>query len=227
MTGAQIPAGRLDSDARRNFVNAVTLATMDISGVYVVFGNRIILGSRAKKYNERDLDAFRSFNIEDIGEIGISIKLKPYRRPRHTKEFTAQPGFDNNITVFTLIPGFDGKYIDNAIDAGAKGLIIRAYGSGDIPYPLLPHLENARNHKVPVLVTTQCPQGVTQMGINDVGLQALKKGVIPVFDMSMESMSTKLRWLIGKKTPYEEMKNAIHKNLAGEIETLEEYVNIV
>lgn len=217
LTGAQIPANQLESDARTNFVNAVKLAMMDVAGVYVVFGSKIILGCRAKKNSESDLDAFKTFNSTDVGEIGIHIKLNEKHGYRESKKFKAKTGFDANLAVITLEPGISPKIFEQLLNSGVNGFVLRAYGAGDIPATLLPFLESAHEKKVPVVVTTQCPNGVTEMNLNLVGLHALKTGVIQAFDMSMESMTTKLRWLISQKTPYEKIKALMEENLCGEV----------
>lgn len=218
LTGAQIPADQLESDARRNFVNSVRLACMDIAGVYVIFGSKIIIGSRAKKDNESELDAFKTFNALDFGEIRLKFQFNTqhYTR-RHNNDWIAKPGFVDDISVITLEPGINGKYLNFLYDAGIKGMVIRAYGSGDIPYHLLPSLKKARDKKIPIVVTTQCPNGVTQMGLNDVGLKALEAGIIQAFDMSMETMTTKLRWLLHQKTPYNKLKERMETDYIGEI----------
>lgn len=55
--------------------------------------------------------------------------------------------------------------------------------------------------------------------MNEPGYSALQAGVIQVFDMSMEAMSTKLMWLLAQNTPYEKIKELIQTNMAGEINT--------
>lgn len=52
LTGVQIPAEMLSTDGRNNLVNALRVVTMDISGVLIVFGSKVLLGCRAKKMSE-------------------------------------------------------------------------------------------------------------------------------------------------------------------------------
>ncbi len=215
-TGAQIPAEAISTDARNNLVNALRVATMDIAGVFVVFGSKIILGSRAKKLSEADLDAFGSFNDGDFGEISIGIKINKEEQTQHDKTPSFKNSFDENIISLTCIPGFKVDYLNNLIESGIKGVILRGFGAGDISYDFIPFLEHARSKKVPVVVTTQC-RGSTVMGLNDPGLKALEAGVIQAFDMSMESMSTKLMWMLAQNTPYEKFKELFHTNMSGEI----------
>lgn len=220
LTGAQIPAEIIFTDARNNLVNAIRVSTLNLSGVFVVFGSKIILGCRAKKVSESDLDAFKTFNDSDFGGIAIGLKINKTGFKRHSKPFKAQNGFEDNLVCFTLIPGLKADYLNQLIDNGIKGIILRAYGSGDIPYDFLPALKYAKAKKIPVVVTTQCPDGATVMGLNDVGLQALKTGVIQAFDMSMETMSTKLMWLLKQGVPYEKLAKKMHENMIGEVDTL-------
>lgn len=217
LTGAQIPAEIISTDGRNNLVNALRVATMNLGGIFVVFGSRIILGCRAKKMSEFELDAFKTFNDRDFGEIGIGIKLNRQNKGGHSLPLSVQNGFDDAIVCLTLIPGLSARALMGLIDEGIHGLILRAYGSGDIPYELLPALLHAKKKRIPIVVTTQCPGGATLLGLNDVGLQALHTGVIQAFDMSMEAMSTKLMWLLYQKVPYENMKDMMHKNLVGEV----------
>jgi L-asparaginase len=215
-TGAQIPAEAISTDARNNLVNALRVSTMDIAGVFVVFGSKVILGSRAKKLSESDLDAFGSFNDSDFGEISIGIKINREDSLPHNNMPDFKNSFNKNIISLTFIPGFEVCYLNNLMESGIKGVILRGFGAGDISYDFIPFLEHAREKKVPVIVTTQC-RGSTVMGLNDPGLKALEAGVIQAFDMSMESMSTKLMWMLAQNIPYEEFKGLFHTNMAGEI----------
>ena len=219
LTGAQIPAEIISTDGRNNLVNALRVCTLNLGGVFVVFGSKIILGCRAKKVSESDLDAFKTFNKPDFGEIGVGLLIRDESRPGHTKELKVKNGFEDNIISITLVPGLKADFLKEMIDSGIKGMVLRGYGSGDIPYDFLPVLEYARKKKIPIVGTTQCPGGATVLGVNDAGLQALKAGLIQAYDMSMETMTTKLMWLIKQSVPYEKIKSKMHENMAGEIDT--------
>ncbi len=218
LTGAQIPAESLSTDARNNFINALRLSTLNLAGVFVVFGSKIIRGCRAKKVSESELDAFRTFNQKDFGEIGVGTIFN-FKQPRHEEPLKVQSKFVEQIVCLTLIPGLRADFLKNLIDSGTRGFILRAYGSGDIPYDFEEALLYAKKKEVPVVVTTQCPGGATVMGINDVGLKALQTGVIQAFDMCMEAMSTKLMWLLGQNTPYGEIKKLMESNFVGEVDS--------
>lgn len=216
LTGSQIPGNEVESDARRNFVNAVRLATMDVSGVLLVFDEEIILGARASKVSESKLDAFETINWDDLGEIRIDIRLSDEHKKRHGRNLTLKKGFEDNIAVVSLFPQMVPTTLHAILDTGIKGLILRGYGSGNISYAYVQVLKECKKRKIPVVVTTQCLEGATLMHVYDVGKQALKAGVIQAHDMSLECVVTKLMWAI-KHAPYETVKEIMHTNYVGEI----------
>lgn len=219
ITGAQVPAEIISTDGRNNLVNALRVCTLDLAGVFVVFGSKIISGFRAKKVSESDLDAFSTFNDSDYGRISLGIEIKKQITPRHRGPLELTNSFEPNIACITCIPGVTAKYLTALIDAGVKGLILRGYGSGDIPEELFPALDYAKEKQIPVVITTQCPGGATLLGVDEIGLEAIRRGAIQAFDMSMECMSTKLMWLLGQDTSYEQLKEKMHTNMMGEVDT--------
>ncbi len=217
LTGAQIPCGLLETDARRNLVNAFKLATQDVSGVYIVFDERIILGSRSSKISESALDGFSSINVEDVGKIRIQMKTAECRKRDHHQKPILKTGFESDIIVITLTPGCDPTDIDHLLEIDRlKGIIIRGFGPGNTPYNYHLVFQKAQQKKIPVVVLSQCLNGITSMSEYDVGIQALQYGVIEGKDMSLESASTKLMWALAHY-PYEEIRNIVHHNIAGEI----------
>lgn len=130
ITGAQIPGGRIETDARRNFVNAVRVATLSKAGVMLIFDDDIILGARSHKRSESKLNAFMAINWDHYGEIRIDIKFHDDAKDRHDRPLQFSPGFETNVQVFSLFPGFPVSQIQHAIDHGVKGIIIRAVRKG-------------------------------------------------------------------------------------------------
>lgn len=217
ITGSQIPGGQIETDARRNFVNAVRVATMDISGVMLIFDEEIILGARSTKVSESKLDAFETVNWDLLGEIRIDIRLSDEAKPRHNGNLKLMKGFESNVAVITLFPGFLPSALRGILESGVSGMVLRGYGSGNISYEYLPVIRKARQKGVPVVVDTQCLEGATLMHIYDVGKQALDAGVIQAYDMSIECVITKLMWALKHAQSYEQIKDIMHKDFVGEI----------
>ncbi len=217
LTGAQIPGCELGTDARRNFTNAVRLATMDISGIMIVFDEEIILGARASKVSESKLDAFETINWDLLGEIRIDIRLSKEAKTRNNNsKLILKPDFDPHIAVVTLIPGTPVPMLLKVVESGIHGLFLRGYGPGNIAYDYLKVLKRANELKIPVVLDTQCMEGSTDLGGYDVGAKALESGIIQAYDMSVECTSTKFMWALANY-PYEKTQEIMHKNFVGEL----------
>jgi glutamyl-tRNA(Gln) amidotransferase subunit D len=79
--------------------------------------------------------------------------------------------------------------------------------------PLL-HAEN-----IPVVMTSQCLFGRTNMNVYSSGRRLLNENVIPVNDMLPETAYTKLLWAAGQSDDTEEIRKIMQSNLKGEMNT--------
>jgi len=216
-TGAQISGHRIESDARRNLVNAVRVASMDIAGVFLLVGERILLGVRSTKISHSKLNAFASFNWPRIGEVGRAIQLIREVTPKSGQPLQLECGFAVDIAVLSLAPGMPASVLDHLLEHGIKGIVLNAYGTGNIPHVYMSSLERSRQKKIPIVIRTQCPEGSTQMSVYATGEKALSCGAIEGFDMSLEAAVTKLMWALKRGKTIEEIKAIMHTNYAGEI----------
>lgn len=217
LTGAQIPGRFIETDARRNFVNAVRIATMNLAGVFVVFDRSVIIGARATKVSESKLSAFASINREPVGEIRADVRIRDDAERRHDRPLRLETGFDPNITVATLFPGTSVGMLLDILETGVAGLVLRAYGTGNIALRYLEVVEKARELRVPVVVTSQCLEGATRMERYDVGKRALDIGAIQAYDMSIEAIVTKLMWVLRRTDDPGEVRALMRTDLAGEV----------
>jgi L-asparaginase len=217
LTGSQVPIGMPGSDAKTNLENAIRLAVWphnSIQGVMAVFGSHIITGTRVKKDTEFDYDAFKSFNSGSIGRIGRLIDINvdnlnahmrylsraDYRTAQNKKTLRCEADFNTNIVSLTEFPGVDPEILRKLANNGVRGFIIRAFGAGDLSSSFRDVLKSLKEQQIPVVVTTQAPNGVASMQVNEPG-QYLKEHdlAIPAYNMSIESQTTKLAWLLAKK----------------------------
>ncbi len=238
LTGAQVSVGLLGSDGIINLENALRVINecQDLVGVFAVFGSRIITGTRVKKKTEYEYDAFKTFGrISDIGRIGNSIIINEQSLKHHLsflgnkaktkKELIVKNTFDKNIISLTEFPGLQLKYIKILADNGVKGFIIRGTGAGDLNLlkernnniDLSEALAYLKKKEIPIVVTTQAPDGVASLNINEPGQLAKKYNVIPAFDMSIESMTVKLSWLIAQNKSYDDIRKEMIESYKGEI----------
>jgi L-asparaginase len=218
-TGSQVPMSKLRSDARRNLVNAVELATLSIPEIAICFNDHLFRGNRSSKMSIGDFDAFSSPNYPHLAEIGIDIKLsKNILQP--TKPLECNPVFEDSIFVLKLHPNLKAEYL-NCLDLNSiKVIILEAFGSGNMPvkgdYNLLPFIEKCRDHGVHVIVTSQAAYDAVKLDQYSSGRAAKKRGAISAGEMTMEATITKSMYLLAQNPDQEEFKNQFEKNLAGE-----------
>jgi L-asparaginase len=222
ITGAQIPVEEIRTDARINLINVVLVSCMNLAGVFVVFGDKIILGPRAKKVSDIALNAFGTSNQEDFGtttKVFTDIELlHPTKYKRHNGKPSFKNGFNDNIACIHNVPGLNNKYIEGLIDGGIEGIVFKTFGTGNLPEVLFPSLKKAYEKKIPVIIATQCNEGTTVMNKYSLGKKATDLGVIEAYDMSIEAASTKLMWMLDQCIPFADFKEVFQTNIVGELD---------
>lgn len=217
-TGAQKPLEQVPSDAINNLINAVILAGKEHVGVAICFGPKILQGNRATKVSESSLDAFDSPMVKPMGEISLEQYIRiPEKPKKHQFGDWRHTTFDPNIMEIQLIPSISPVHLKALVDAGCHGVIIEGFGPGNVPESVLPFLEYAATKSVPVVILSQCRNGITHMQLYDVGVRALKAGGIPGLDMTIEAASAKLMWALSKTQNVEDIRALFAANIAGEV----------
>lgn len=99
------------------------------------------------------------------------------------------------VLAVRVFPGIDPSLVRGAVRAGVRGLVLEAYGTGNLPHlggSLIPALEEARERGVPVLVVSQCLRGFVNMSAYAGGAEAKGAGAISGGDMTVEAAIAKL-----------------------------------
>ncbi len=236
ITGAQVPLGYLGTDAVTNLVNALRLAVWsyhEIKGVMAVFGSKIITGTRVKKGTDFDYDPFSSFQTGSLGQIGRFMRIDEVALRKHvaylsksgplaiqSRVLDIKKEFDiKSIASLTEFPGMAVDLFKSLVENnGIKAFVFRAFGAGDPSAHLFPAFEYLKEKQIPIIVTTQAPGGVSSFQVNETG-QHLKENdlAIPAHDMSIESMTVKMSWLLAQNISYDEVKAKMLEDMHGEI----------
>ena len=236
VTGAQVPLGYLGSDAHTNLINALRLAVWEyhpVKGVMAVFGSKVISGTRVKKGTDFDYDPFKSFISGAMGQIGRLIKVDKTALEKHvsylskkkplaiqSRVLSVKKDFDTSgIVSLTEFPGMSGDMFRVLVEQHqARAFIFRAFGAGDASAHLFPALRYLKKKKVPIIITSQAPNGVASFQVNETGQYIREhKLAIPAYDMSIESMTAKMAWLLAQKIPYHEIGTKMLEDLHGEV----------
>lgn len=222
LTGAQRPIFEVRTDARTNLVDAFHIATLPVPEVGIAFANKFLRGCRATKQDAWGLDAFASPLCPPLVELGLGHHVAG-----HLLSPRASGGFDGRIdpavACLRVFPGLTPRVLEYAIEAGAHGLVLEAYGTGNFPKlesSLIAAIESAVDRGVPVVVVSQCPRGVVDLGRYRGGVEAAEVGAISGGDMTTEAALTKLMVTLGRAPASRRLQyvtNAFRRPLIGEM----------
>lgn len=221
LTGSQMPIANILSDAYANLQCAFAMAASGVSGIFVAFDRKVFLGCRAVKVRTTAFNAFESINLPAVAEInshGLSVRKELI--PHAEGECRLENRVSSKVALMKLIPGVDPRLFSAFADAGCRGLVIEAFGSGGINFlrrDVVAQISALVARGVTVVICSQCLYEATDMTTYEVGQRALDCGAIPAGDMTTEAAVTKLMWLLERGLSPAELEREFKTNLHGEI----------
>ncbi len=220
LTGAQKPIGFETTDSKQNLRDAFTVAASDLRGVMVVFNNKIILGTRARKTRSKSFEAFSSINYPLLGLVREG-RIVPYIPPEETGGPVFYDRVDPAVSLMKLIPGADCAVAEFLLQR-SHGLIIEAFGVGGLPSykagdfyeAVRAGLEAGRT----VVLTTQVENEGSDLSVYQVGSH-LKRNlpILEAYDMTTEAVTAKLMWILGQTRERQEVERLFYTPVARDI----------
>jgi len=217
LTGSQRPINDPSTDAKKNLLDAVRVAAKGNPGIHIVFGGQIIPGTKAIKVHTTDDKAFASINPTLSGRIEEEKVVMEYTFPSGTGGANLDINIVKEVFPLKLTPGINPDIIDEIVYKGYKGIVIEVFGLGGLPNDLCKPIRNAIEKGVLVVGMTQCRSGITDFSCYEIGREALKAGIIPVSNMTVEAAYTKLMWVLKHTSGPKEAEEMMQKNLCGEL----------
>lgn len=226
-TGAQLPISSLRSDARKNMINAVEIAAVNINGrslvpeVCIYFDYKLFRGNRSKKVESVFFDAFDSENYPILAETGVEINydLNSILKPCN-EELELRTNFANEVAILKIFPGITKNYVKSVLSIpGLRGVVLETYGAGNAPTFdwFVQLLFEAVKKGISILNVSQCPGGRVQQGRYQTSKQLLEVGVIDGNDLTLEAAITKLMLVLGEHTDLREIEEEIKGSWSGEL----------
>ena len=128
LTGAQKPIGFDSTDSKINLQDAFRCAAEDLPGVSIVFNNKVIPGTRAKKTRSKSFQAFSSINYPYLGVLRDGTLLR-YIRPECADAPRFYDTLDTKVALLKLTPGAGREVADFLLERN-DALIIESFGVG-------------------------------------------------------------------------------------------------
>ncbi len=223
LVGAQRSSDRPSTDARLNLLGAVRTALTDIGeSVVVMHGEssdtflNIHRGNRVRKMHTSARNAFKTINGTPLGRVsGEKVEwLRDYRK-RGEPEIHAH--LEERVGLIQAYPGLTPETL-HAFAEKNRGIVIAGTGLGHISSTLIPTVVELIESGMPVVITSQCLYGTTNLNVYETGRDMKAAGVIPVGDMLPETALIKLMWVLGQTDDDERVRELMTTNIAGEIE---------
>lgn len=223
LTGSQLPVGEIRTDARRNIITSVQIASGDVivPEVCIFFNSQLFRGNRAEKYTSSKFDAFQSINYPLLAETGVEIKFNhEFIRKSSSKKLLVNKKLSTAVALLKIFPGIHSDVIENIISSkNLKALVLETYGSGNAPKEkwFINILKKATENGIVIVNISQCSGGVVEMGKYENSRLLKEAGVASGGDMTTEAVITKLMCLTGKNLSVAQIKKQVEQPLAGEM----------
>lgn len=230
LTGSQV-AGIVNArnDAHQNVITAIQLANplrhgiQFVPEVMIAFGNAILRGCRAKKFNVIGYQGFETPNYPHLGEAGefVTINSKVARLEPSAPDLQVLDQLNPNVIMLEVFPGMQNSPILSNVlsDSNLRGVVLKSYGAGNIPTDSAFLLEFKRfiDKGGVVLNVTSVPEGEVVMGLYETSQILLDIGIIGGFDITPEAALTKLQVLLGNfGDDMPQVRRLLNQSIAGE-----------
>ena len=231
LTYAQRSSDRGSSDAKMNLLCSAHAAISDIAEVIVV-GHASInddfcyahRGTKVRKLHSSRRDAFKSVNDKPIAKIFPSGKIEimnKYKKREDSKKVKLDANFNRNIFLLKYFPSQSPDIIDY-LSKKYDGLIIEGSGLGHVASKesrenWIPYLRKAINNGMIICMTSQTIYGKVDQYVYSPAREIEKIGIIYLKDMLAETAFVKLGYVLSKTKNYEEVKEMMLQDIAGEL----------
>ena len=161
ITGAMRTSSDQGWDGPRNLLDAAAVAASPQStgrGVMVVFHGKILAGRTAVKTHTTDLDAFSAPHAEPLGRVKEEKVEYLVGGPTAGSAPLQLRGLSARIALVPMVVGDTGEMLDLARPKH-DGVVIVAFGSGNVPPGAVPAIRRWVEDRKPVVLATRCPSG--------------------------------------------------------------------
>ncbi len=159
-TGAQRSADESDGDGPRNLLNAIRAAASPATaglGAMICFNDEL---HAARDVTKTHTSAVQTFHSHDHGKLGaidgerVIVDRRPVRRPRYRVK-----RLEPRVDLIKLVLGLDAQPIDAALAAGARAIVLEAFGLGNTTREVAEGVGRAVAAGVPLVIASRCPAG--------------------------------------------------------------------
>ena len=209
ITGAMRTSSDPDWDGPTNLLDAAGVAATPGSrslGVLVAFHGKIFAGRSAVKVHTTDPDAFAAPHAYPLGSVATG--RVSYHPAAGTRREATQPSFrlgglSARVALISVVVGDDGALLDLARPE-YDGVVVVAFGSGNVPPGAVPAMKRWLSEGKPVVVASRCPLGtVTPLyAFEGGGSRLVQMGALPAGPRTPSQARMELTIALSAGVPY-------------------------
>lgn len=195
LTGAMRSSNELGSDGVYNYLSALRVASDDKAadkGVLVVMNDEIHAAKYVTKTHTTNVSTFQT---PTHGPLGLIMKQEilyfKTAEPRVRFDLDYIQGL---VPIISAYAGMTDELIDMLDLEQLDGLIIQAFGAGNIPKETAQKLENLLQKGIPVALVSRCFNGIAEpvYAYQGGGVQLQKSGVFFIKELNAQKARLKL-----------------------------------
>ena len=195
LTGAMRSSNELGSDGVYNYLSALRVASDDRAadkGVLVVMNDEIHAAKYVTKTHTTNVSTFQT---PTHGPLGLIMKHEilyfKTAEPRVRFDLDHIQGL---VPIISAYAGMTDELIDMLDLEQLDGLIIQAFGAGNIPKETAQKLESLLQKGIPVALVSRCFNGIAEpvYAYQGGGVQLQKAGVFFVKELNAQKARLKL-----------------------------------
>lgn len=181
VTGAMRSSNELGADGPINLVHSVRVAASDKSsgkGVLVVFNDEIHAAPYVTKTHTSNPSTFQSPGLGPVGLLTKKDVLYLYGRQERT--ILNVDKIRSKVPLLKMVAGFDVEVLMCLRQQKMNGIVIEAFGAGNVPPNVSEEIKHWINNGQHVVIVSRCFQGNVQdiYGYDGGGGQLKDFGVI-------------------------------------------------
>ena len=185
ITGSQRSANELGSDALANIQHALWAVCSPAAhnlGVVVLFNQALLLPKYVHKFHTYFLHAFQTAQYGMLGTVDNG-KVSIVQYPAKQEHFTLRKFPFEKIDIYKASLNCSGAILKFYSELGYQGIIIEAFGRGNVTEELAKNIKELVNSGCYVIITSDCTSGSVAPLYNFSGglPKLIEYGAIPAF----------------------------------------------
>ncbi|WP_202080038.1 asparaginase [Caldalkalibacillus salinus] len=197
VTGAMRSSNELGADGPINLLQSVRVAASKEAlnkGVLVVFNDEIHTAKNVTKTHTSNVSTFQSPQYGPIGvttKQGINFHHAPINRDHYDIHHLRK-----KVVLLKAFAGMEQEWLEALLNQKPDGIVIEAFGQGNLPPSLLPAIKQACNMNIPIVLVSRCFNGIVQStyGYDGGGKQLKDLGVI--FSNGLNGPKARLKLMV-------------------------------